>query len=49
MVKAHPTETGSAVTLKGMEIFRAAGMLSDHVQEVASDLLGESRLACAVG
>ena len=41
MVKAQPTETGSAVTLKGMEIFRAAGMLSDHVQEVVSDLLGE--------
>lgn len=41
MVEAQPTERGSTVTLKGMEIFRAAGMLSDQVQEVVSDLLGE--------
>jgi hypothetical protein len=41
MVETQPTERGSTVTLKGMEIFRAAGMLSDHVQEVVSDLLGE--------
>jgi hypothetical protein len=41
MVEAQPTESGRTVTLKGMEIFRAAGMLSDQVQEVVSDLLGE--------
>ena len=41
MVEAQPTENGTTVTLKGMEIFRAAGMLSDQVQEVVSDLLGE--------
>jgi hypothetical protein len=36
-----PTENGITVTLEGMEIFLAAGMLSDQVQEVVSDLLGE--------
>ena len=41
MVEARPTEHGSTMTLKGMEIFRAAGMLSDQVQEVLSDLLSE--------
>ena len=41
MVEAQPTENGSTVTLKGMEIFRAAGMLSDQVQEVVSDLLDQ--------
>jgi hypothetical protein len=41
MVEAQPTESGRTVTLKGMEIFRAAGMLSDQVQEIVSDLLGE--------
>jgi hypothetical protein len=41
MVQAQPTEHGSTVTLKEMEIFRAAGRLSDQVQEVVSDLLGE--------
>jgi len=41
MVEAQPTEDGSTVTLKGMEIFRAAGMLSDQVQEVVSGLLDE--------
>ena len=41
MVEAQPADNGSTVSLKGMEIFRAAGMLSDQVQEVVSDLLGE--------
>ena len=41
MVQVQPTENGGTVTLKGMEIFRAAGMLSDQVEEVVSDLLGE--------
>jgi hypothetical protein len=36
-----PTENGITVTLEGMEIFLAAGMLSDQVHEVVSDLLGE--------
>jgi hypothetical protein len=41
MVQVQPTENGGTVTLKGMEIFRAAGILSDQVEEVVSDLLGE--------
>jgi hypothetical protein len=41
MVEAQPTENGITVTLEGMEIFLAAGMLSDQVQEVVSELLGE--------
>ena len=41
MVEAQSTENRSTVTLRGMEIFRAAGVLSDQVQVVASDLLGE--------
>jgi hypothetical protein len=45
--RVHPahrcssTENGSTITLKGMEIFCAAGMHSDQVQEVVSELLGE--------
>jgi hypothetical protein len=42
MVEARPTETGSTVTLKGMEIFRAAGILSDQVQDVLNDLSSEA-------
>jgi len=41
MAEAQPAENGSTVTLKGIEIFRAAGILSDQVEEVVSDLLGE--------
>jgi hypothetical protein len=41
MVEAQTADNGSTVTLKGIEIFRAAGMLSDQVQEVVSELLGE--------
>ena len=41
MVEARPIENGSTVTLEGTEIFRAAGVLSDQVQEAVSDLLGE--------
>jgi hypothetical protein len=41
MVEAQPTENGSTVALTGMEIFYAAGILSDQVQEVVTDLLGE--------
>ena len=41
MVEARPAQHGSTVTLKGIEIFRAAGVLTDQVQEVVSELLGE--------
>ena len=39
----------STVTLKGMEIFRAAGVISDQVQEVVSDLLGEAEAGLRTG
>ena len=35
-------DNGSTVTLKGMEIFRAAGILSDHVRDVGNELLSEA-------
>lgn len=42
MVEPQSTDQGSIVTLKGMEIFRAADLLSDQVQQVVSDLLAEA-------
>jgi hypothetical protein len=49
MVDARPIENGSTMTLKGMEIFRAAGMLSDQVEDVVSDLLSEAEAGLRSG
>jgi hypothetical protein len=49
MVEARPIDNGSTVTLKGMEIFRAAGILSDQVEDVVSELLSEAEAGLRSG